>query len=306
MSLDANSLVREAIKKSKVGDKVGARELLEQATEVDPNNEKAWLWLSGVVDSPDDQRVCLENVLYLNPNNENAKRGLQILDQRFPQTAAPDPEPPTPSASVDESVWNDIDTGTAEPAGSTSPFTIGLDDFDDVFADAFEDDSDPFADDVFATDDASSLLDDDTDLFDDSADMGVDDLFEQDTFVSDSDSFSLDDDMGSSFDEPFESVYDTDDSLYATEADDSFDSLSGSGIFGDLDDATEADVDSFMDMGVGAVDEADPSYYFRQIPKKIKVTRMPGKRGLPVLSLIVFLILIAANVGAVMMLTSGS
>ena len=38
------------------------------------------LWLSGAVDDPEDQRVALENVLALDPDNPYAKEGLAYLD----------------------------------------------------------------------------------------------------------------------------------------------------------------------------------------------------------------------------------
>jgi len=64
-----------------------ARELLMQAVQLDEQNEQAWLWLSGVVESFDDRRVCLENVLAINPTNQRAQAGLRWLDEHTP--AAP-------------------------------------------------------------------------------------------------------------------------------------------------------------------------------------------------------------------------
>jgi tetratricopeptide (TPR) repeat protein len=52
--------------------------------ELDENNEQAWLWLSGVVDDDADRRVCLENVLALNPNQTAARKGLAKLDAESP------------------------------------------------------------------------------------------------------------------------------------------------------------------------------------------------------------------------------
>lgn len=64
------------------GDKERARELLLRVVEADETVEEAWLWLSGAVDDPDDQRTALENVLALNPSNQHAIYGLQVLDGR--------------------------------------------------------------------------------------------------------------------------------------------------------------------------------------------------------------------------------
>lgn len=62
------------------GNKPRALELLMQVVEADETIEEAWLWLSGAVDDPGDQRTALENVLALNPNNEHALYGIQVLD----------------------------------------------------------------------------------------------------------------------------------------------------------------------------------------------------------------------------------
>jgi tetratricopeptide (TPR) repeat protein len=70
----------EAIRAARAGQREEARTLLLQIVEDDENNELAWLWLSGVVEADEERRVCLENVLALNPNNEAARRGLAKLE----------------------------------------------------------------------------------------------------------------------------------------------------------------------------------------------------------------------------------
>ncbi|GAB4432832.1 MAG: hypothetical protein OHK0015_20890 [Chloroflexi bacterium OHK40] len=64
------------------GEKERARTLLLQVVEADEEAEEAWLWLSGAVDDPEDQRTALENVLALNPKNPHALHGLRVLDGR--------------------------------------------------------------------------------------------------------------------------------------------------------------------------------------------------------------------------------
>lgn len=60
-----------------------AKELLYQVIDLDERNEKAWLWLSGVVEGIDERILCLENVLTFNPRHELAKQGLvHLLAQR--------------------------------------------------------------------------------------------------------------------------------------------------------------------------------------------------------------------------------
>ncbi len=61
------------------GDKARARDMLIRVVDKDEENEQAWLWLSGAVDDPEDQQVALENVLALNPDNEYARAGLELL-----------------------------------------------------------------------------------------------------------------------------------------------------------------------------------------------------------------------------------
>lgn len=80
MSANVEAMVKEGIRAFKANKKEEARALWEKATELDQYNEQAWLWLSAVVETDDDKRTCLENVLFINPNNANAKKGLEMID----------------------------------------------------------------------------------------------------------------------------------------------------------------------------------------------------------------------------------
>ena len=84
-----STLLREGINAVKAGELDKARTLLMQVVEQDEANEPAWLWLSGVVETDEDRRICLENVLALNPNNSAAQRGLAKLG---PAVKGPQPE----------------------------------------------------------------------------------------------------------------------------------------------------------------------------------------------------------------------
>jgi tetratricopeptide (TPR) repeat protein len=83
-------LLQHGIAAARAGRKEEARQYLLQATDLDERNEQAWLWLSGVVESFEDRRVCLENVLAINPANPHARQGLRWLDEHAP--------PPAPAA----------------------------------------------------------------------------------------------------------------------------------------------------------------------------------------------------------------
>jgi hypothetical protein len=79
MTANVDAMVRAGVEAFRNGSKHEARALLERAIELDTYNEMAWLWLSGVVDTPEEQRTCLENVVVINPKNERARQGLQSL-----------------------------------------------------------------------------------------------------------------------------------------------------------------------------------------------------------------------------------
>ena len=91
MSNDADTLVNEATRAYKAGDTGKARALLMQATELNDRHEQAWLLLSRVVDSSEEQRICLENVLVINPNNAEAQQEVAALDT--PTTGSTDESP---------------------------------------------------------------------------------------------------------------------------------------------------------------------------------------------------------------------
>jgi hypothetical protein len=74
--------LQQGIAALKAGNKEQARQLLIQATQANPQNEQAWLWLSGAVESDSERLICLNKVLEINPNNEPAQRGAAALHQR--------------------------------------------------------------------------------------------------------------------------------------------------------------------------------------------------------------------------------
>jgi tetratricopeptide (TPR) repeat protein len=77
---DFKQLLRDGITAARAGQKERARDLLLRAIEQNERSEPAWLWLSGLVDDPEERRICLENVLAINPNNAAALAGLRYLD----------------------------------------------------------------------------------------------------------------------------------------------------------------------------------------------------------------------------------
>lgn len=69
---------------AKRGDPAHARELLTRVVEHDEGNVKAWWWLSQVVPTEEEQIICLENVLTLDPTHAPAQRLLSELRPEAP------------------------------------------------------------------------------------------------------------------------------------------------------------------------------------------------------------------------------
>ncbi len=126
MSANVEAMVREGIAAYKDGRKDEARALLTKATELDQFNEQAWLYLSGVVEAPEDQRICLENVLSINPLNEKAKKGLAYLDGEEVSFEKPKPAP-KPPAEMPTSVEWDSPSESSAAARTPSPPLISDD-----------------------------------------------------------------------------------------------------------------------------------------------------------------------------------
>jgi tetratricopeptide (TPR) repeat protein len=128
----ANQLLREGISAGKSGQRDRARELLMRVVEQDQENVQAWLWLSGVVDDLDDQQICLENVLALDPDNDIARRGLTwVRNQREAQSVVSTEVVPFSStgAELEPSLAPSLSGVDAHPlaapeAVTTSPSTI--------------------------------------------------------------------------------------------------------------------------------------------------------------------------------------
>jgi hypothetical protein len=75
------ALLRDGIAAAKAGNKAQAQENLREVVALDENNEKGWLWLAAVVESEEEKRVCLSNVLVINPGNTKAKDELNTLER---------------------------------------------------------------------------------------------------------------------------------------------------------------------------------------------------------------------------------
>ncbi len=97
------SLLQKGMEAARAGDRKRAYDIFVHIVELDERNEQAWLWLSSIVERRADREVCLENVLWINPDNTYAATSLEHLRQQPPEYDAPPsalprlggPRPPT-------------------------------------------------------------------------------------------------------------------------------------------------------------------------------------------------------------------
>jgi hypothetical protein len=79
------------------GDAKAAHLYWQRAALLEPDREEVWLALLKILEKPDDRRVCLRNILAINPDNARAQRQLdELLHDTEPVTEMP---PPTTGAS---------------------------------------------------------------------------------------------------------------------------------------------------------------------------------------------------------------
>jgi len=77
-------LLEEGMAAARANNKEEAEDLLNRVVLLDPNNETAWLWLSGVVEGMEKQREYLGRVVEINPSNPFARAGLSFINHLQP------------------------------------------------------------------------------------------------------------------------------------------------------------------------------------------------------------------------------
>lgn len=332
----AEAMVREGMNAVKAGKKEEAYRLLLRATELDDQNEQAWLWLSAVVDSPEDQQTCLENVLTINPNNERALRGLNDLRSKADRPAKQPPPAAVPPQSAQSGPFTtDVDDEDDElptnvswelPIPTSSPTQHqavdepSSDDYDDWVAGlniGGSANSYPVPDPApmppptavpFVTDDSMFGYDDDDDL--PAADTEFDSLsaFRAEAF------------SGGPFETTFEDEYDAEEQhTFAPMPPDFAPSPApppapktafttplpppvSDDFLEDIETGDLSPADMLTDYDDAEVENLSADDFFHYLPAEIKATRLPGtiERHSPVL-LIALLALFALNVGAIIL-----
>ena len=79
-------LLQQAMSAVRAGHELTARDIFLEVVEINPRNETAWMWLTGLLDDLDDCIYACEQVLKINPKNVNVNQYLgQLLERRKKQ-----------------------------------------------------------------------------------------------------------------------------------------------------------------------------------------------------------------------------
>ncbi len=327
MPANVDGMVREGISAYRAGNKEEARTLLLRAVEIDQYNEQAWLWLSAVVETPEEQRTCLENVMTINPNSDRAKQGIDMLDQRYgsspkvsPTQAedvmagtsfTPPPVAPPPPSGDDElpsSIeWSASATASSSPSSNYKVNEPSDKEYDDWVSKLnIGGLAPPINSGVL--DEANLYIaendDEDDERFDPDA---VDDLFSSGPFSADLSTQQMpkpepiqpksplrqspqSEPSTSSFNPPTPVVVSK---SSKTAVDKTFDLLNDDDMFRGSGALSENYDDQVME-------KLQADEFFQYIPREITATRLPGtSERYPVVALAGFVILLLVNIGVV-------
>lgn len=96
----ASELIARAVDLSRVGRKVEARGLLQEALLQEPANERAWLWYVDTFQTAEERIKALRGMLTFLPNHPTATRALATLEAKKTRPTAPPSAPaPVPPAT---------------------------------------------------------------------------------------------------------------------------------------------------------------------------------------------------------------
>jgi hypothetical protein len=89
--MDSADILRQALQAARNGYELTARDLFKDVVRLDPNNEVAWMWLSGLLDPLEDRIAACERVLSINPAN----REIQVYYKKLLKERVVEPEEKT-------------------------------------------------------------------------------------------------------------------------------------------------------------------------------------------------------------------
>lgn len=80
--------LKQAVEAIKAGDKNKGRQLLNEVLRENPDSEAAWLWMTRTTDSDKEKLDYFEKVLDINPLNEKAQQGIDVVQNRMARESA--------------------------------------------------------------------------------------------------------------------------------------------------------------------------------------------------------------------------
>jgi hypothetical protein len=117
--MNSSELIQQAITAARGGERNRARGLFLEVVSFDPRNEVAWMWLSGLFESIDEQIAACEKVLAINPGNVRTRAYLSELKKKHGDFEGQRVETKSPELSMD------VNTDTL-PSQNTIDFAVQL------------------------------------------------------------------------------------------------------------------------------------------------------------------------------------
>lgn len=111
---DFEELKRRGIVAGKGGRREEAKQYLLAATDANDSDPEVWLWLSTVVDDPEDKQIALENVLALDPLNMPARTAIEANAEPLERVRRGEVITPPPAPDPSKSIYQ-----------TTGPFASG-------------------------------------------------------------------------------------------------------------------------------------------------------------------------------------
>jgi hypothetical protein len=122
---ELEELYVSGIASAKAGNHRLAQAFFKKVVRTNPHHEGAWLWLSEVLEDPDDIAYCLQTVLAINPNNEKARVGLDVVrDHRDKSGSPPRPKEWSPLADLRDMDLPTILAQTPSPMPPPAPVPV--------------------------------------------------------------------------------------------------------------------------------------------------------------------------------------
>lgn len=185
------TLLQQAIELAQNGNRDEAESLIRQSLTENPNNEIAWIWLSGVTRDVLVKREALSRVLELNPDNNLAKQGLERFGAPDEEEEVEAPETPIESAQVNINIGTPIVNEGLDINIDEIPITNEPDESETQEASVFTDLPDDF--DFNFDMDESPVFDVDLDSLEKPIDTPIENVIEENLFDTDETPAFIDD-----------------------------------------------------------------------------------------------------------------